>query len=64
LGDKGKEGEMKKAKNENVRIILKKMNKAKKWRAKQIAKNILVTIWTITIFPLILFWMFLTDDRR
>jgi hypothetical protein len=55
---------MKKAKNENVRIILKKMNKAKKWRAKQIAKNILVTIWTITIFPLILFWMFLTDDRR
>jgi len=59
---------MKKAKNENVRIILKKMNKgiweAKKWRAKQIAKNILVAIWTITIFPLILFWMFLTDDRR
>jgi len=52
-------------KNEEVKAMFKKIDKGiwegKKWRAKEITKGILTAIWTVTIFPLILLWMFITE---
>jgi len=46
--------------------FFKKINKgiweAKKWKAKEITKQVLIAIWTVTIFPLILIWMFITEE--
>jgi len=54
-------------KKEQVDAMFTKVNKgireSKKWRAKEITKNILVGIWTVTIFPLILLWMFITEEQ-
>ncbi len=56
---------MTKFKNEEVKEMFAKIDKgiweAKKWRAKEITKSFLTAIWTVTIFPLILFWMFITE---
>jgi hypothetical protein len=58
---------MSKFKMEDVDQMFSKVNngiwESKKWRAKETTKSILVGIWTFTIFPLILFWMFITDER-
>jgi hypothetical protein len=57
---------MTKFKNEEVKAMFKKIDKsiweAKKWKAKEITKWILTAIWTVTIFPLILLWMFITEE--
>jgi len=51
---------------EEAKAIFKKINKgiweAKKWRAKEITKQALIAIWTVTIFPLILIWLFITGE--
>ena len=53
-------------KNEEVKAMFKKINKGawemKKWRAKEITKRILTAIWTVTVFPVILLWMFITEE--
>jgi len=50
---------------EEVKVMFNKIDKgvweAKKWKAKEITKRILTAIWTVTIFPLILLWMFVTE---
>lgn len=57
---------MKKLKEQQVTSILNKIDKgiweAKKWRAKEITKSILTAIWTVTVFPLILLYMFVTEN--
>ncbi len=54
-------------KNEEVKAMFKKIDKgiweSRKWKAKEITKSILIAIWTVTIFPLLLLWMFITDER-
>jgi len=35
----------------------------RKARAKDITKSVLTGIWTITVFPFLLVWMFLTDKK-
>ena len=35
----------------------------KKWKAMDITKKILIAFWTVTIFPILLIWMFITKDR-
>jgi hypothetical protein len=54
-------------KKEQVDAMFAKVNKgiweSKKWRAKEITKSILVGVWTVTIFPLILLWMFIMEER-
>jgi len=56
---------MEKFKKEQVDAMFAKINKGslemKKWKAKEITKGILTAIWTVTIFPLILLWMFITE---
>jgi hypothetical protein len=56
---------MKNFKNEEVKSMFEKIDKgiweAKKWKTKEITKGILTAIWTVTIFPLILLWMFITE---
>lgn len=56
---------MTKFKNKEVKSMFEKIDKgiweAKKWKAKEITKGILTAIWTVTIFPLILLWMFITE---
>ncbi len=56
---------MTKFKNEEVKEMFAKIDKgiweAKKWRAKEITKSFLTAIWTVTVFPLILLWMFITE---
>ena len=58
---------MKQFKNEEVKAMFKKIDKgileSKKWRAKEITKGILTVIWTVTIFPLMLLWMFIKDEK-
>ncbi len=53
------------AKDNEVKEIFKKIDKgiweSKKWRAKEITRGILTAIWSVTIFPLLLIWMFVTD---
>ena len=53
-------------KNEEVKAMFKKIDKGiwetKKWKAKEITKGILTAIWTVTIFPLILLLMFITEE--
>ena len=52
-------------KNEEVKSMFEKIDKgiweAKKWKAKEITKGVLTAIWSVTIFPLILLWMFITE---
>lgn len=54
-------------KEKAVKEMFKKIDKgiweSRKWKAKEITKSILTGIWTITIFPLLLLWMFITDER-
>ena len=50
-----------------VDAMFSKVNKgiweSKKYRAKQITKQILTGIWSISIFPVILLFMFITEKR-
>ena len=49
-----------------VEKMFKKINKgiweSKKYKLKEISKKILIAIWSVTIFPLILIWLFLTGE--
>jgi len=57
---------MLKFEDQEVKELFTKIEKgiyeSKKWKAKEITKQILIGIWTVTIFPLILFWMFITKE--
>jgi len=48
-----------------ARLMFSKIDKgiweSKKWKAKEMTKDILTFIWTVTIFPFILLWMFITE---
>jgi len=56
---------MKEIKSKEAKSMINKIDKgileSKKWRVKQIAKSILIGLFTIVIFPFILLWMFITD---
>ncbi len=36
---------------------------SKKWKAMQITKSLLTSIWSVTVFPLILFYLFITEKN-
>ena len=48
-----------KAMNERIN---KGIYESKKWKAKQITKSILTALWTITIYPFILIYLFIIDE--
>jgi hypothetical protein len=59
---------MSKFSKKEVDAIFKKVDKGiwemNKWKAKDITKKILIAIWSVTIFPILLIWMFIMDERR
>ena len=58
---------MNKFKKEDVDKMFSKIDKGiveyRKARAMDITKSILIGIWTVTIFPLIILWMFVNDRK-
>jgi hypothetical protein len=58
---------MPKFKQEDINTMFDKINKGiseyKKERAIGITKSILIGIWTVTVFPIILLYMFIFDKK-
>ncbi len=54
-------------KSKEVEAMFRKIDKGiweyRKEYAMHITKKILIGIWTVTIFPLLLCWMFITKDK-
>jgi len=52
-------------KKQDVDGLIKRINKgiweSRKCKAKQLTKQLLIGIWTVTIFPLMLLWIFITN---